>query len=264
MFPYSITEDALSRNDWFDDEYDEPPSDGWFDDLYSEGLLADVIRPIKSGKEASVFLCRAGGQAGGGLIAAKVFHPRQARNFKNDSVYKAGRVIVNTRTRRAVRKKTSFGKQVDHGFWVYQEWEALRLLHSVGVDVPRPVHLGGPVILMEYVGDEAASAPQLREVTLGGEEARPLFDRLLWNVRRMLRNNLVHADLSPYNVLYWEGTLRIIDFPQAVDARTNRNARDLLDRDLGNVCRYFGRYGVHEDGGRIAEDLWNRFLFARL
>jgi RIO kinase 1 len=255
----------LSRNDWFDDEFDEPPSsNGWFEELYSEGLLAEVIAPVKSGKEASVFLCRAGGQAGGGLLAAKVFHPRQARNFKNDAVYKAGRVIVNSRSRRAAAKKTRFGKEVEQGFWVHQEWEALRTLHSAGADVPRPVHLGGGVILMEYLGDQDAPAPQLKDVILTGEEARPLFDRLLWNVRRMLANNLVHADLSPYNVLFLDGDLRIIDFPQAVDARTNRNARDLLDRDMENVCRHFARYGIQEDARRLSGDLWTRFLFARL
>ena len=255
----------MSRNNWFDDEFDDPPStNGWFEDLYSEGLLAEVIGPIKSGKEASVFLCRAGGQASGGLLAAKAFHPRQARNFKNDAVYKAGRVILDARSRRAAAKKSRFGKEVEQGFWIYQEWETLRMLHSAGADVPRPVYLGSGVILMEYLGDQDAPAPQLKDVTLAADEVRPLFDRLLWNVRRMLANNIVHADLSPYNVLYCEGHLRIIDFPQAVDARTNRNARDLLDRDLENVCHHFARYGLPEDARRLSGDLWTRFLFARL
>jgi RIO kinase 1 len=84
------------------------------------------------------------------------------------------------------------------------------------------------------------------------------------NVELFLANNLVHADLSAYNVLVWGDEIRIIDFPQAVDARTNRNARDLLFRDLENVCRHFSRYGIRAESGAIAGRLWNDFLFARL
>lgn len=256
----------MSRRDGFDDdELDEAPSrHDWFDELYSEGMVTEVLGPLRSGKEASVFLCRAGGHSDVDLVAAKVFHRRAARNFKNDAVYKAGRVIVDARHRRAAARKTRFGKELEQGYWIHQEWEALRLLHADGADVPRPIFLGGGVILMEFVGDLNGPAPQLKDVDLDAEEARQLFDRLIWNVRRMLANNLVHADLSPYNVLYWDGAIRIIDLPQAVDARTNRNARDLLDRDLDNVCRHFARYGVTDDARRLAADLWNRFLFARL
>jgi len=255
----------LPRRQWFDDMYDEPPPQrGWFDELYSEGLVTEVLRPIKTGKEASVHLCRAGRLLGGGLLAAKVFHPHQARNFKNDAMYKDGRVILDARTRRAVAKKSSFGREADEFFWVAREWEAIELVHKAGADVPRPIHQGSKTILMEYLGDEEGPAPQLRDVPLDPTLARSLFDRLMWNVELFLAHNLVHADLSPYNILYWEGRASIIDFPQAVDARTNRNSRDLLGRDVENLCRHFGRHGVRTDPGKASQDLWNRFVFAKL
>jgi RIO kinase 1 len=245
--------------------YDEPPPQGsWFDELYSEGLVTDVLGPIKSGKEASVHLCRAGHRLGGGLLAAKVFHPRQSRNFKNDAIYKDGRVILNARTRRAVANKTSFGREADEFYWVAREWEAIELVHTAGADVPKPIHQSGKVILMEYLGNEDQSAPQLRDVPLDPTLARSLFDRLMWNVELFLVHNLIHADLSAYNILYWDGRASIIDFPQAVDARTNRNSRDLLGRDIENLCRHFGRHGVRADPGKAAQDLWNRFIFAKL
>lgn len=82
----------------------------------------------------------------------------------------------------------------------------------------------------------------------------------------MLRNNLVHGDLSPFNVLYLgrEGGVRIIDFPQAIDPRMNHQASELLHRDVENVCSFFQKFGVRSDPHRIASRLWNRFVHAEL
>ena len=80
------------------------------------------------------------------------------------------------------------------------------------------------------------------------------------NVELFLACDLVHADLSAFNILCWDGAVRVIDFPQAVDAFDNPNARSLLARDVRNVCRYFGRYGVDADPVRLADELWERFL----
>jgi RIO kinase 1 len=91
-----------------------------------------------------------------------------------------------------------------------------------------------------------------------------VFDRLMWNVELLLSNNVVHADLSPYNVLFWEGRVTMIDLPQAVDARTNMNSKSLLQRDIGNLCRYFGRFGIRADAERLTNELWRRFVFAKL
>jgi RIO kinase 1 len=239
--------------------------DSWFDSFFAEGLITDVLLPLKSGKEASVWLCRANPRTTGAeLLAVKAYRPRQGRTFRNDAVYREGRVITNARTRRAVERKTRFGREAGEAFWVGGEYEALRALHGLGCDVPRPVSMGERAILMEYVGDDDRPAPQLRDVDLEPDEAPVLFDRLLRNVEMFLAANVVHADLSAYNVLYREGAVRIIDFPQAVDARSNRSARDLLARDVENLCRYFARYGVPADGGAISARLWSDFLFARL
>jgi RIO kinase 1 len=80
----------------------------------------------------------------------------------------------------------------------------------------------------------------------------------------MLGANVVHGDLSPYNVLWWNDRASVIDLPQAVDPRFNRSARALLERDVSNVCRYFARAGVDVNPVRIASDLWRRFLRAEL
>jgi len=84
------------------------------------------------------------------------------------------------------------------------------------------------------------------------------------NIELWLSYNLVHAGLSPFNVLYWQGHIKVIDFPQAVDARFNANAQTLLARDIHNLCRYFARFGVQANASRLAQDLWRRFLRSEL
>lgn len=115
-------------------------------------------------------------------------------------------------------------------------------------------------VLMEWIGDAAdAPAPQLKDVELDPDQAQPLFDRLVANVELWLACHVVHADLSPYNLLYQPERLVAIDFPQAVDPRVNPNAYALLARDLDHVCRFFARYRVRADAGALAADLWDRF-----
>ena len=119
-------------------------------------------------------------------------------------------------------------------------------------------------LLIEYLGTAHDPAPHLNDVEMEPHEAHELFGRVMRNVELWLAHNVVHADLSPFNILYWEGSLTIIDFPQAVDPRVNAKAHDLLARDIANVGRYFARYGVRADPARLADRLWWRFLHNNL
>src|SRR5690606_16820269 len=74
--------------------------------FFEKNLISEVIGELKSGKEATVFVCRATAKHGAGLVVAKVFRDQRTRAFKNDSVYQAGRVIVNSRAKRAFEKKS--------------------------------------------------------------------------------------------------------------------------------------------------------------
>src|SRR5688572_26071831 len=201
------------------------------------GLISEVMEFVKGGKEATVFRCRAGGRTGAAFFAAKVYRPQKYRRFRDDADYQNGRVILSSRARRAVQKRTSFGREVHQGLWVAAEYETQQMLHNAGVGVPRPVECNGDVILMEWIGDADGPAPQLKDVKLERREARRMLDDLLYDVETLLRHNRVHGDLSPFNVLVHDGRARIIDFPQAVDPRMNRNACNLLFRDVENLCR---------------------------
>lgn len=238
--------------------------------FYADSQITDVLRLVKGGKEANVYCCEAHPKMGTPLLAAKLYRPRMLRHLKNNAVYKEGRqlrdadgkLILGSREARAMHKKTRFGKDLDLAAWIEHEFQVQSALYEAGADVPQPVSHGGNVILMEYVGDEQLPAPTLKEVSLSMEEVQPLFERVMDNVRIMLRQHQVHGDLSAYNVLYWAGEIKLIDFPQMVDARTNPNAFDLLERDITRVCDYFAAYGVQAHGASLAADLWDRYMRA--
>ncbi len=230
-----------------------------------EGFIAGIVRPIKSGKEASVHLCRANETTTGERLAAlKVFHSPDRRDFRDEALYRDGEWIKERRIRVAVEKRTRFGREVAAGIWVDREWESLRTLSNAGADVPTPIARTGRAILMTYVGDEETAAPQLRSLRPGRKEAQQLFEQVMRNVRLLLCHNVIHGDLSAFNVLVWRGRVTIIDLPQAVDPRKNRHAEVLLERDVRRICEHFERLGVRTTPERIAADLWTAWQFADL
>jgi len=230
------------------------------DPFFVEGLIAEVLYPIKSGKEATVYCCRAGDALDVELVAAKVYKPRSFRPFRNDAVYREGRVILDARARRASAKLTGFGREVRSALWTNHEFATLKALHAAGADVPAPLANSAGGMLLEFIGDADGPAPILRGVELSAAETEAAFDRLLWNVELWLARDIIHGDLSAYNVLWHNGDLRVIDFPQAVDPRFNGTAFSLLVRDLDNLARYFSRFGVSRDSFGIAERLWDSYV----
>jgi len=242
----------------------QDPVQAALDFFYTEGLITEVLYTVKSGKEATVYCCQAHPSTGAELLAAKVYRPRNNRGFKNDALYQEGRVILEGHVRRAVQNKSRFGREVQFAMWVNYEFEALKALYHVGADIPRPIARTERAILMEYLGNRQQAAPSLQYVELSKDEVRSVFERLMRNIELWLAHNYIHADLSAYNVLYWQGQVSIIDFPQAVDPRFNPNAFALLARDIENICRYVAHYGLEGDGQRIAERLWHKFKNAEL
>ena len=243
----------------------EDTNESTIEHFLGEGLITKVLRPIKSGKEASVHLCRANPSTSGEeLVALKLYHPLDRRDFRDESIYRDGEWIKERRIRVALEKKTRFGREVQGAIWVHREWETLRVLSEAGAAVPRPIASTEDAILMSYVGDEAIAAPQLHRYRPDPDEARDLFDQLMRQVERFLYRNVIHGDLSPFNVLVWRGRVTVIDLPQAVDPRKNRHAEPLLERDVRRICEYFERFSVRSSPARLASDLWTAWTFADL
>jgi len=238
--------------------------------FYDEGLITDVLSAIKGGKEASVYLCRAHPATGAELLAAKVYRPRMFRNLRNDAMYRHGREILvgsgrlagrdSGQIERAIRNKSAFGQQAAHTSWLLYEFTALERLYQAGGAVPRPIHTSENAILMSYHGDRIMAAPTLNSVELEAGEAVVLFREALRNVDLMLQHDLIHGDLSAYNMLYWEGGITIIDFPQVVNLHSNPRARFILERDIRRTCEYFAAQGVDCDPEAIANEMWHRYV----
>ena len=226
--------------------------------------ISDVLRKVKGGKEASVYLCRSGPAIDVPLVAAKVYRPRRLRNLKNDSQYRSGRVdldenrqaIVRDRDIHAMEKRTVYGEELRHQSWIAYEFQTLEILREAGADVPKPYALEKNSILMDYIGDLEVAAPTLNTVTLDPDEVTPLFDRVIRNVDLLLSNQRIHGDLSAYNILYWEGDITLIDFPQVVPPEGNPAAWTIFLRDITRVCQYFTSQGLKCDARKLAADLW--------
>ncbi len=238
--------------------------------FYEQGLITDVQALVKGGKEASVYRCAAAPVLGIPYIAAKVYRPRQFRNLRNDSLYRNGRPVLtaegrqvknsDTRIMRALGKKTGFGVAVQHTSWLMYEYTTLESLLQKGARVPQPYASAENALLMEYIGDGEQPAPTLIEVKLAPEEAKPLFNEVLRNIEVMLQNDLIHGDLSAYNILYWDGTVTLIDFPQVTLRRSNPEAFPIFERDVTRVCEYFVRQGIQTgDPSERAAKLWKKY-----
>jgi RIO kinase 1 len=241
--------------------------------FFEQSLIDDVLASIKGGKEASVYRCRTHPSAieavGAPLVAAKVYRPREFRNLRNDKVYREGRPVLtadgravknsDTRIMRALGKKTDFGMQVQHTSWLMYEFTTLEALHRSGAAVPKPIAAAENAILMGYAGDEQLAAPTLSEVALEQDEAIHLFREVMRNIELLLSQDIIHGDLSAYNILYWQGQVTLIDFPQVTNSQTNPNAWAIFHRDVTRVCEYFQRLGVRCEADPLASDLWQRY-----
>ena len=173
----------------------------------------------------------------------------------NDRAYRDGRSIGNSRDRRAAAKRTRHGKTVLRQDWPDNEFAMLERLAAAGVTVPFPVARTADGVLMQYIGDRAMAAPRLVHAGLPRVHAERAAALLVENLQRMAEAGVVHADLSVYNLLWWEDGLWIIDVPQAVDITTNSQAFDFLHRDLTNVAGWFRARGVAFDPEQLFGEL---------
>ena len=225
---------------------------------YDGHFVSEVLYQIKSGKEATVWCCKAQPHVGVKLLAVKVYRPLKSRGFRNDAIYQEGRYIGDTRLRRAYRKKTKAGRSTQFGMWVSAEFETMSLLYDSGAHIPKPYNLTSNAIIMEYLGKEETPAPTLNHIRLSNEEAKIFFDFILEEIELWLSVGRIHADLSPFNILYWNGEFKVIDFPQSIDPEFNANAFSLLERDINNIVTYLSKFDLSASSVEIACDMWSR------
>ena len=224
--------------------------------LIDDGVIDEVVRPLKSGKEAAVYVVRGGGE----VRCAKVYKDMAQRSFQQRVQYQEGRKVRGSREARAIGKATRYGRRQQEEAWKNTEVEALYQLRDAGVRVPEPHGFHHGVLVMEMVTDaDGFAAPRLGEYAPTPGQARSFHAELVRQVVRMLCSGLIHGDLSPYNVLVDADGPVLIDFPQVVSAGGNNAARQMLLRDVNNLTAYLGRWAPELLDTWYGEEMWALF-----
>jgi RIO kinase 1 len=229
--------------------------------LIDDGMVDTVVRRLKSGKEASVYIVACGDQ----VRCAKVYKEAEQRGFHKLAQYQEGRKTRSSRDARAMGKRGRHGRRVQEAEWKNAEVDALYRLVGAGVRVPAPYLVHEGVLLMEMVQDERGDpAPRLNDIEITADQAREWHAFMMTQIVRMLCAGLIHGDLSEFNVLLDANGPVIIDLPQAVNAASNNNAFAMLERDVNNMRTTFGRTLPELLETEYAREIWKLYESSEL
>ncbi len=209
--------------------------------LSAKGYIKAMGGVISTGKEANVFYADGVDEEGNEIpIAVKIYRIETSEFYKMDE-YLFGDKRFDMR--RISKKDIVY-------VWTEKEFRNLKRACEADINVPRPITYMRNVILMEFIGEDEIPAPTLS--TLGTSlkefvDVEKFFEDLVDNVRKLYRNaELVHADLSEYNVMLFEDEPWLIDMGQSV-LIDHPLAMSYLDRDLRNLLRFFSKFGIKRD-----------------
>jgi RIO kinase 1 len=199
-------------------------------DLLNRGVLDEVHGVVNAGKEARVY---SGKTKEGRDLAVKIYLTASAE-FKKGMV----KYIEGDYRFKGVKHDT---RSLIYA-WAQKEFRNLQQASRARVRVPKPVAVESNVLVMEFIGKDGVHAPSLKERV--PSDAEEVYGVLLTFVERLYRKaDLVHGDLSEYNVMMWKGKPVVFDMAQAVPT-SHPMAEFFLRRDLANVNRFFSRLGV--------------------
>lgn len=224
----------------------------------SQGAIDTDLGILKTGKEADVFLLERADPhdpAQSVVMAAKRYRSPEHRSFHRSAAYTEGRSMKRSRDERAIKRKSTFGREVAAGEWAISEWSALVRCWGLGLPVPYPVQIDGTELLMEWITVDGDTAPRLAQTRPDRNLLASYFDQLRDALATLVQAGLVHGDLSAYNILAAGDRLVIIDLPQIVDLVGNAAGFDFLLRDCTNVCEWFRRRGLEVDAQELFGDL---------
>jgi len=198
--------------------------------MLNRGYLKSIFGVLRSGKEARVYWGRGKGNK---PVAIKIF-------LTTSREFKRGRLayIQGDQRFKNVRRDTRSLVNV----WALKEYKNLQQAKSAGVRVPAPIKIMGNVLLMEFIGQGGEPAPLLRETPLN--HPGKVYDKIAESVKRLYQKaQLVHGDLSEYNIMMLGLDPVLIDFAQAVTVE-HPMAQVFLERDLAQINQYFEGIGV--------------------
>jgi RIO kinase 1 len=207
--------------------------------LEAKGIIWEIKGVVSSGKEARVYWAKS---KDGSDLAVKIYLSFTAEFRKSIKKY------IEGDPRFEDIPKDNFRKLIYE--WTRKEFRNLKRLREAGVRVPAPIAFQGNILVMEFLGENGYRAPLLIEVVndLSDEELMDIWSDIKEQVRKIVcEARLVHADLSEYNIMLWNGKPWIIDVAQAVHLE-HPHAEEFLERDLRNLREFFGeRLDIEEE-----------------
>ncbi|MGB7545158.1 MAG: serine protein kinase RIO [Methanothrix sp.] len=232
------------------DSDDKNVQDAVFDrrtlmDLYSlasKGVIDSLGGSVCTGKEANIFRAMAGEKE----LALKIYRISTS-NFNSMQDYLQGdpRFSSVRGTKRAIVSA-----------WTRKEFRNLSRAEEVGIPVPHPIAMKENILVMDLIAVEGQVAPTLKDMNLEQEEARAIYEQIVHYISLLYnRAQLVHADLSEFNILYRQEGPVIIDMGQSVTL-DHPQARRFLERDIANVSHYFRKkYSLGSP-----EEIWKKLI----
>lgn len=199
--------------------------------LIRSKAIKSLDYPLAHGKESAVFR---GTRPDGSFAAVKVY------KYETTSFHTMDRYIEGdprfAKARHALRPLI---RQ-----WAQKEFANLQACERAGVRAPRPFACRENVVVMEFLGEGGIPYAKLQDVIL--EDPEKTLKEILEDMRKLNRAGLVHADLSPYNIVYAGDLPYIIDVSQAVLLQHPRS-QEFLEHDVRTILKYFAKLGVKRD-----------------
>ena len=196
----------------------------------SSGILNEVNGVVSAGKEARVYW---GKTKTGEDRAVKIYLTSSAEFKKGMMMYIEGDYRFKN-IKRDTRSLIST--------WAQKEFRNLDAADKAKVRVPKPIAVERNIVIMEFIGKDGVSAPSLKEQP--PEDPQKTYKQLLTFMKRLYQKaELIHGDLSEYNLMTWKGKLVMFDMSQSVPT-SHPLAQFLLNRDITNVNRFFSRQGI--------------------
>lgn len=207
--------------------------------LISEGYFEGLESPISIGKEANIFSAK---RKDGSRVMVKIYR-LEACDFNRmyDYIKEDPRYIDI----KGKKRKIIF-------FWVQREYRNLLKAREAGVNVPTPLTFQNNVLVLEFIGKGATIAPRL--TVEPPKNPKEFFNKTSENMKKLYKAGLVHADLSPFNILNNNQEPVFIDFSQATTLNNSR-ANEFLKRDVKNVCSFFKKMGLKLDEGKVLKKI---------
>jgi RIO kinase 1 len=206
--------------------------------LITQGIFDGLESPIKIGKEANVFSAK---RKDGTRVIVKIYRLHTCNFNKMYDYIRQDPRFANLKKK---RREVIFA-------WVQREHRNISKARAAGIRVPTVLASLHNIIVLEFIGDETVSMQAKDDMPA---DIPKFFRDVISSMKKLHKAGIVHGDLSEFNMLNYNGKPVFIDFSQST-LQDSPNYRELLERDVRNICKFFRKYGVKADDEKVMESI---------